>query len=404
MSRLLGKKVLLGVAGSIAAYKAVEIVRRLQEEGATVQVVMTRNAQEFIRPLTFRAITGLPVGTDLFGVSEDWTFEHLELARSADAFLIAPATANILAKLSAGIADDLLTTVALAVKGPLLVAPAMNPAMYEHPSTQENLQRLQSRGVFLIEPERGRMACGEEGIGRLAEPDRIVLEVKRALTPKDLKGMRVLITAGPTREPVDAVRFLSNPSTGKMGYALAETALARGAEVILVSGPVALNPPPGAKVLLVTTAQEMYQACLEHFDQVDAVIGAAAVSDFRPQKVVPQKIKKENLESWSLPLERNPDILRELGRRKTHQLLVGFAAETENLLQEGQRKLWEKNLDLLVVNPVGEPSAGFASETNRGILLYRDREPETLPLMLKEEMADKVFDALLERREQASKK
>ncbi len=398
MSRLLGKKVLLGVTGSIAAYKGVEVARGLQREGATVQVVMTRSAQEFIRPLTFRAITGLPVGTDLFGVSEDWTFEHLELARSADALLVAPATANVLAKLSAGIADDLLTTVALAVKGPLLVAPAMNPAMYEHPSTQENLRRLQSRGVILIEPEQGRMACGEEGIGRLAEPDRIVLEVKRALTPKDLKGMRVLVTAGPTREPVDAVRFLSNPSTGKMGYALAEVALARGAEVILVSGPVALNPPPGARVISVVTAQEMYQACLEHFDQVDVVIGAAAVSDFRPQEVVPRKIKKENLESWSLSLERNPDILQELGRRKTHQSLVGFAAETENLLQEGQRKLWEKNLDLLVVNPIGEPSAGFASETNRGMLLYRDREPEVLPLMLKEEMADKIFDALLERK------
>ena len=391
---LTGKCVVLGVSGGIAAYKACEIVSRLKKLGADVRVVMTQNAQKLVAPLTFETLSGHAVATDTF--DHAYEIEHISLAKAADLFLIAPATANVIAKLAAGLGDDILTTTALAMTAPTAIAPAMNANMYRHPATQENLQRLASRGVTLIGPEKGRLACGDEDIGRMTEPDEIVRRVCDILTARrDFEGKSVLVTAGPTREPIDPVRFLSNRSTGKMGYALAEAAAARGAKVTLVSGPVSLNAPKGVTLVPIQTTLELYDAVTSRAEAMDVVIQAAAPADYRPAEVADRKIKKSDGE-WALRLVNNPDVAAELGRRKRDgQILVAFAAETNDMLDNAQKKMGKKNADLIVANDVTQPGAGFAVDTNCVTLISRE-DTRPLPLMSKRETADAILDRVAE--------
>ncbi len=392
-------RIVVGVSGGIAAYKAAELVRALQERAHTVQVVMTAHAQEFVRPLTFAALTGQKVITGMFGsTSADETLasaiEHIGVAQQAEALVIAPATADILAKFAHGIAGDFLTTLYLAFAGPVVVAPAMNVNMWQHPATQANLETLQRRGVLVVEPGDGYLACGMTGPGRMADPERIVAAVERALmTGCELDGRTVLITAGPTREPLDPVRYLSNRSSGRMGFALAAEALARGARVILVAGPTALEPPARAELVRVETADQMRQAVLDHLAPANIVIKAAAVADFRPVRRAPAKLKKVSAPA-ALDLEPTPDILAELGRLKGDRVLVGFAAETESLREEALRKLRAKNCDLLVANPVGQPGAGFDSEDNTALLVTASGEVTEFPRGSKRELAARVFDLI----------
>jgi len=397
---LSGKSVILGVTGGIAAYKAAELASALVKTGALVDVVMTRAAQEFVQPLTFTALTGRPVYTALFGHLPDGeTIPHVELARKADLIVIAPATANVLARLAYGHADDLLSTLVLAATCPVLLCPAMNVQMYAHPAVQQNLKRLAELGYHIIEPAEGRLACGAEGRGRLPAPE-IILEYIEGLlsSPADFKGLKVLVTAGGTREPVDPVRYISNRSSGKMGYALAAAALQRGATVTLVSAPTSLSPPAGVELVSVETAQQMYEAVMERFPAQDIVIKAAAVADYRPKIVASHKIKKQE-GTLLLELEKNPDILYELGqRKKPDQTLVGFAAETEELEKNAHHKLHAKNLDLLVANDVTRPGAGFGSDTNIVKLFYRDGRIQSLPLMDKKTLAHRILDAIRELR------
>lgn len=396
-----GKLITLGVTGSIAAYKAAEVASLLNKAGADVHVIMTASAQKFVAPATFAALTGNPVQTDLFagtdgpGGAGGPLLPHIELAK-ADLLVVAPATANILARAAHGLADDLLSTTILAAPGPVLFCPAMNVQMYRNPVTQANLTALKKYGYHVMEPGKGPLACGEQGEGRLPEPPEIVAEIARLLGPaKDLQGLAVLVTAGGTREPIDPVRFISNRSSGKMGYALARAAATRGADVTLVSAPTALAVPGGVKIILVETARQMFDAVQEHFPRMDIVIKAAAVADYRPARTAEQKIKKEG-ESLVVELVKNPDILLELGRRKKPgQVLVGFAAETENLLANARRKLEEKNVDLLVANDVTRPGAGFGTDTNVVKLIYRDGKVVDLPLMEKTVLADRILDAVL---------
>jgi len=398
---LKGKLITLGVTGSIAAYKAAELASLLSKAGVDVHVIMTASAQKFVAPATFAALTGNPVQTDLFagtdgpGGAGGPLLPHIELAK-ADLLVVAPATANILAKAAHGLADDLLSAAILAAPGPVLFCPAMNVHMYRNPATQANLAALKKYGHHVLEPGKGRLACGETGEGRLPEPPEIVAEIARLLGPaKDLQGLAVLVTAGGTREPIDPVRFLSNRSSGKMGYALAGAAAARGADVTLVTAPTALAVPGGVKAVLVETAQQMFEAVLERFPRADIVIKAAAVADYRPARTAEQKIKKEG-ETLVIELVKNPDILLELGRlKKPGQVLVGFAAETENLLANARRKLEEKNVDLLVANDVTRPGAGFGADTNLVKLIYRDGRVVDLPLMKKTELAHRILDAAL---------
>ncbi len=398
---LKGKLITLGVTGSIAAYKAAELASLLSKAGADVHVIMTASAQKFVAPATFATLTGNPVQTDLFAGTDGLggaggpLLPHIELAK-ADLLVVAPATANILAKAAHGLADDLLSTAILAAPGPVLFCPAMNVHMYRNPATQANLAALKKYGHHVLEPGKGWLACGETGEGRLPEPPEIVAEIARLLGPaKDLQGLSVLVTAGGTREPIDPVRFLSNRSSGKMGYALAGAAAARGADVTLVTAPTALAVPGGVKAVLVETAQQMFEAVREHFPRADIVIKAAAVADYRPARTAAQKIKKEG-ETLVIELVKNPDILLELGRlKKPGQVLVGFAAETENLLANARRKLEEKNVDLLVANDVTQPGAGFGADTNLVKLIYRDGRVVDLPLMKKTELAHRILDAAL---------
>ena len=391
---LKGRKIVLGVTGGIAAYKAAELVRELVRAGAEVFVVMTRNAQAFITPLTFQALSGHSVTTELFSLTEESEIGHIALADRAELLAIAPATANIIGKIAAGIADDILTTIVMATKAPVLLAPAMNVHMWENPICQENIQKLRSRGFHFIDPEAGELACGYEGKGRLAEIPAIVEEIRSILSPKDLSGETLLVTAGPTEEPIDPVRFLSNRSSGKMGFAVARAARRRGAQVILVSGPSALPAPSGVKFIPVRTASEMREAVLGSLPGVSTLVMAAAVSDYRPKGTSPEKIKKSRAE-LSLPLELNPDILHEAGQRKEKRLLIGFAAETESLLANARKKLAEKNLDLIVANDVRLPGAGFQVDTNVAKLIDRSGKVEELPLMSKEDLADCVLDRVL---------
>ncbi|MBP1688754.1 MAG: phosphopantothenoylcysteine decarboxylase, partial [Deltaproteobacteria bacterium] len=361
--RLKGKTVVLGLTGGIACYKAAELTRVLTRAGAVVRVMMSRGAQQFITPLTLQTLSGHPVATDTFDLTQESEIGHIRLADSADVIVIAPATANVIGKIAAGIGDDLITTVLLATRAPVVLAPAMNVHMYENPIVQANLDRLRQFGLRIVEPGEGFLACGYEGKGRLPDTDVLLAEIERAVTPQDLAGERVLVTAGPNREALDPVRFISNRSTGKMGFALAEAAWRRGAEVRLVAGPTALPTPHGVWRHDVITAEDMRQAVLAEAASATIILMAAAVADYRPATVAQQKLKKGE-GPMVLELERTTDILAELAVRKTTQILVGFAAETEQVTANAERKLIAKNLDLIVANDVAASNTGFAVDTN----------------------------------------
>jgi phosphopantothenoylcysteine decarboxylase/phosphopantothenate--cysteine ligase len=393
--------VVLGVGGGIAAYKSAELARALMERGLRVQVVLTDAAQRFITPLTFAALTGRKVITNLFATasSEETlssAIEHIAVAQSNDVMVIAPATADLLARLAHGHADDFLTTTYLAFTGPVVLAPAMNSNMWAHSATQENISILRKRGHLIVEPEEGLLACGTTGPGRLAEPDRIAdvvatLGITSVTTSKDLDGETVLITAGPTQEPLDPVRFISNRSSGKMGYALAEAAAERGAHVILISGPVQLPPPQGVTLIRVRTASEMRNAVFEHLAEATIIVKSAAVADYHLSRVPQHKVKK-TATRMSLELDPTPDILAELGQKKGDRLLIGFAAETENLTEGARGKLVSKNCDMVVANLVGHDGTGFESDENEAVLVLRTGETIALPRAPKREMADRIFD------------
>jgi phosphopantothenoylcysteine decarboxylase/phosphopantothenate--cysteine ligase len=386
-------KVLLGVGGGIAAYKAAELARLLIQQDHSVQAVMTRAAEKFVQPLTFAALTGRKVLTDLFAIEE--AIEHISVAQEHEVLVIAPATADLLAKLAHGLADDFLTTVYLAFTGPVVIAPAMNVNMWQHPATQANFATLAKRGHTIVEPGSGYLACGMVGPGRLAELEAIAEAVAaQARRQQDLEAETVLVTAGPTQEPLDPVRYISNRSSGKMGYALAESAAARGARVILISGPVNLAPPRGVDVVPVRTALEMREKVMEHLPGASIVIKAAAVADFYLSKVPDQKVKK-TAARLSLEFDPTPDILAELGRKKGEFLLVGFAAETQNVQQEARRKLQTKNCDMVVGNYVGGSETGFESDLNEAVLALRTGETIALPRATKREVADRIFDEIL---------
>ena len=387
-------KVVLGVTGGIACYKAGELVRLLVKQEYAVQVIMTRSAMEFVTPLTFQTLSARPVATDTFNLTQESEIGHIHLADSADIFVVAPATANVVGKIAAGIADDLLTTVLMATQAPVLIAPAMNIHMYDHPILQENLRKLRRVGYHVLEPAEGYLACGYEGKGRLPDPEAILEQIDSILKKKDLVGEKLLISAGPSREPIDPVRYISNRSSGKMGYALARAAARRGAEVVLISGPTALAPPSGVKLISVNTAAEMRQAIFSEFFTCTAVIMAAAVADYRPVEFSPEKIKRDK-GPLDLQLLPNSDILKELGQRRDGKLLVGFAAETANLNANAEKKLREKNLDMIVANDVTKEGSGFDGDTNIVTIFDRRGVSRSLPLMSKDELADQIFDHLL---------
>ncbi|MFC2638699.1 MAG: bifunctional phosphopantothenoylcysteine decarboxylase/phosphopantothenate--cysteine ligase CoaBC [Mitsuokella sp.] len=387
-----GKNIVLGVTGSIAAYKAVEIASRLKKAGASIHVIMTREAKEFVTELTFREITGCPVASNMWDKVHAYNVEHIALAKLADLVLVAPATANVIAKLACGIADDMLTATLLATRAPIVVAPAMNTNMYENRITQRNLAELKSRGIQVIEPASGQLACGTSGKGRLPEPHEIIAALEGLICAgMPLAGTRILVTAGGTIEPLDPVRYLGNRSTGRMGYAIAAEAVRRGAAVTLISGPSVLPEPAGVSRTMVETAREMHDAVLAAYNDVDVVIKAAAVADYRPKTAAKNKIKKQDGEI-TLVLTRNPDILLELGEKKQHQILVGFAAETQNIERYAREKLQKKNLDFLVANDVSEKGAGFGVETNHVKLFSADGSVQEYPLMQKQELAGIILD------------
>ena len=392
-------KIALGVTGGIAAYKAAEIVRLLQDRGIQVQVIMTRAAQEFVTPLTFAALSGEKVITSMFASGQeqqpniDSAIEHIAVAQSIDALLVAPATADVLAHFAQGIASDFLTTLYLATTAPVVVAPAMNVNMWNHPATQANLEILRKRGVKVVEPGSGYLACGMTGSGRLAENEAVVTAVLEALgSAQDLKGETVLITAGPTREKIDPVRYLTNRSSGRMGYALAEAALRRGARVLLISGPTSITPPGGAELTRVESTEEMRDAVLNLLPQAGIVIKTAAVCDYRPKAASGQKIKRKG--PMSLELESTPDILKDIAQKKSAQILIGFAAETENVLENARQKLLSKNLDGIVVNDVSREGVGFDSERNAVTIITREEVIE-VPETTKWEVAQRVLDQIV---------
>jgi phosphopantothenoylcysteine decarboxylase/phosphopantothenate--cysteine ligase len=396
-----GKTVVLGVSGSIAAFKAVEVLRRLTKAGASVVTIMTRAACQFVGPLTFQTFSRQPVMLDEEAFrSSDPRMKHIWMAETGDLVLVAPTTADIIGKFANGIADDLLSTFLLTTTAPVLLAPAMETNMYTNPVVQSNLSRLKALGVEILEAEHGVLASGKVGQGRMVEPEDIVARVIERLAtpalPHDLTGRTVLVTAGPTQEPIDTVRFISNPSSGKMGYAIAEAARQRGAEVILVSGPTNLTPPAGVQVYQVQTACQMHTAVMRTFERADVVIKAAAVSDYRPKQFIPYKVKKTE-EVQSVELVRNPDILAELGQRKGKRVLVGFAAETEELLANGQKKVQAKHLDMIVANEVGHAGSGFQSDANKVLILHDDGRIEDLALMPKQRLAHEILARVVER-------
>jgi phosphopantothenoylcysteine decarboxylase/phosphopantothenate--cysteine ligase len=396
-------RIALGVGGGIAAYKAAEVARGLMEQGHTVQVIMTRAACEFIQPLTFAALTGNKVITDLFASSsaEDTlssAIEHIRVAQENDLLLVAPATADLLARFAHGLANDFLTTTYLAFTGPVVLAPAMNTNMWNHAATQANLVTLGTRGHSIIEPDEGPLACGMVGPGRLAQPERIVASIGDLVDGRrDLEGETVLITAGPTQEPLDPVRYVTNRSSGKMGYAIAEAAARRGARVVLVSGPVNLAAPSGVEVVKVRTAVEMHDAVMDHLNAATLIIKAAAVADYHLANIPAQKVKKTAMR-LSLELDPTPDILAELGRKKGDRLLIGFAAETQNLIEEGQRKLKTKNCDMLVANLVSQEGVGFESDENEVVLVLRTGETIPVRRAPKKEIAQRILDQILKLR------
>ena len=399
MGVLTGKTIVLGVTGGIAAYKSCEIVSRLRKAGAKVHVIMTKNACEFVTPLTFETLSNNPCVTDTFARPERWEVEHVALAKAADLFVIAPATANIMAKMAHGIADDMLSTTVLATRAQVLLAPAMNTGMWEAKATQENLQVLLSRGVETVGPEGGFLACGDVGAGRMSEPVQIVEKITALLSRKqDMAGLKVLVTAGPTREMLDPVRFVTNRSSGRMGYALAENAAQRGAEVTLVSGPVNIPAPKGVQVVPVQSTQDLYDAMMEHAPKQDIIVQSAAPADYKAESVAPQKLKKQGDAALELRLVPTQDVAKAVGEnKKPGQTLIGFAAETENLHDNAGKKLDRKNLDMIVANDVTKPGAGFDVDTNIASILT-EAGVEELPLMKKTELAQVIFDRALQLR------
>ncbi len=392
---LQGKTIVLGITGSIAAYKAAELVSSLRKCRAEVYVIMTKSACEFIAPLTLETLSGHPVVSDMFARVTSWDVEHISLAKRADVFAVVPASANILGKAANGIADDMLSTTLLATKAPILFAPAMNTNMYENPAVQDNIATLKTRGAYFVEPADGHLACGDSGKGKLAEVGSIEQAIADLLTPKDCAGLSVLVTAGPTREALDPVRFLSNHSTGKMGYALAERARARGAQVTLVTGPTMLQTPPQMTVVPVISAREMRDAVMCRLAEQDLVIKAAAVGDYRPAEMAQDKLKKKD-EDMRIELVRNPDILQEIGQNKrANQTVCGFAMETRDLVAHAREKMQRKHCDMMVANNLKTAGAGFAHDTNVVTLLYADGQSEALDLMYKEALADLLLDRLL---------
>lgn len=390
-----GKHIIVAVSAGIAAYKAIEVVSRLRKKGAEVKVVMTQNATYIASPLTFGEISGHSVALDMFEQVHQWDVEHIALATWADAYVVVPATANVIGKIYAGIADDMLTTTIMATTAPKYLCPAMNTEMYNNPITQRNLEGLRSLGYHIMDPAEGWLACGITGVGRLPEPEAIVdwLESKMCST-NELEGTTILVTAGGTQESIDPVRYIGNRSSGKMGYAIAEQAAHMGAKVILVSAPTSLPIPSGVDFISVDSAVSMQEAVEARYNDVNVVIMAAAVSDFRVLHKAEQKIKK--MESMTIELVKNPDILQGLGSKKSHQILVGFAAETEHVIKYGQDKVAKKNLDMLVANDVSKSNAGFNVDTNEGYFLYPDKEPKEMPNMKKSDLARHILREVID--------
>lgn len=392
---LTGKHILLGITGGIAAYKTANLASMLAKLHADVHVIMTKNAQQIISPTVFEALTGNKVIDDVFDRDSGYQVAHIAMAKQADAVMIAPASANMIAKLAHGIADDMLSTTMLAVRAPVYIVPAMNTRMYEHPATRGNMEKLKSFGCYMVEPASGMLACGDTGKGKMPEADELLEYLIYACAfEKDLTGKKVLVTAGPTQEAMDPVRYITNHSTGKMGYALAKNAARRGAEVVLVTGPVHLRTPLFVRSVPVTTAQEMYEAVDAHFDEQDIVIMSAAVADYRPARTAAEKIKKTEGPNI-VELERTKDILGSMSKRKTHQFLCGFSMETEHLLDNSRKKLEKKNLDLIAANSLRMEGAGFGADTNI-ITLLTKQEVQQLPQMSKDEAAAVIFDRILE--------
>lgn len=392
---LTGKKILLGITGGIAAYKTANLASMLAKLHADVHVIMTKNAQQFIAPVVFEALTGYKVIDDVFDRDSGYHVAHIAMAQEADVVMIAPASANMIAKLANGIADDMLSTTMLAVTAPVYVVPAMNTHMYEHPATQANMEKLRTYGYHVIEPASGYLACGDTGKGKMPKEEELLeYLLLEAACEKDLAGKKVLITAGPTREPMDPVRYLTNHSTGKMGYALAKNAARRGAQVVLVTGPVHLPAPVSVKVIPVTTAQEMYEAVDAQFDSQDIVVMSAAVADYRPKCAAAEKIKKQDATAV-LELERTKDILGSMSEKKSGQFLCGFSMETEHMLENSRAKLVRKHLDMIVANNLRMEGAGFGTDTNIVTLITKDTVQE-LPMMSKDEVAHAIFDRILQ--------
>lgn len=395
----MSKCVVIGVTGGIAVYKALDVISALRKKDIEVHVIMTESASKFVNPLTFQSISQNMVVTDMFAEPKAWEIQHISLAQKADLMLVAPATANIIGKISNGIADDMLSTTIMATKAKVLIAPAMNTNMYENKIVQNNISKLKDFGYKFIEPASGRLACGDVGIGKLADVNTIVERVLEELEEKeqDLLGKKVLISAGPTIAPIDPVRYITNRSTGKMGYAIAQEARERGAEVVLVSGPTNLNPPKDVKIINIKTNEEMKNEILQYFEWADIVIKSAAVADYKPKEYSEEKIKKGDGD-LNLCLTRDNDILKSLGEIKTHQILVGFAAESNNVLENANKKLKNKNLDFIVANDITSSDTGFESEDNKVVILSKNDEKLELEKMSKKEVASNIFDMILEKR------
>jgi phosphopantothenoylcysteine decarboxylase/phosphopantothenate--cysteine ligase len=391
--KLENKNILLGVTGGIAAYKSLELVRLLTKQNAMVNVVMTEHAEKFVGKMSFQSLSGNTVLTDTFDLASGVEIKHISVPDDASLAVIAPATANFIGKLAHGIADDLLTTMMLAMTKPVLIAPSMNVHMYENRIVQDNMKKLKQYGYHFIEPNEGWLACGYEGKGRLAEPDQIVEEIELLLTKKDLEGKKILVSAGPTREYLDPVRFISNPSSGKMGYALARAARMRGAEVTLVSGKVTIKPPYGVKFIEVESAKHMFEQITGLARKMDCIVMSSAVSDFTPSKTSQQKIKK-TAEHLDIQLDRTTDILSSVAKNKGNTVIVGFAAETENVEQYAREKLKQKNMDMIIANNIAEKNSGFESDTNKVLIIFRDGTIEDFPLMRKSDLADVILDRI----------
>lgn len=392
MRRLINKQIILGVTGGIAAYKSADLARRLRKAGAVVRVVMTAKAKEFITPLTMQAVSGNPVHDDLFDLQAEAAMGHIELARWADAIIVAPATAGFIARLAHGEANDLLSTLCLATDAPIVLAPAMNQAMWKNTLTQENVQALHEKKIRLFGPGEGDQACGDVGPGRMLEPQELVDRLNDIFATGKLSGQRVVVTAGPTREAIDPVRYISNASSGKMGYALAEAAIEAGAEVVLISGPVSLEKPAHMKCINVVSAEEMYDKVMQHIEHCDIFLSVAAVSDFRCKAVAAQKIAKDTMPE-TLVLERNPDIVASVAARNERPFVVGFAAETENVVSSAKAKLKKKNLDMIIANQVGQKDAGFDSDENAVTVLWQTQE-KIFPRMAKQKLARELIDLI----------